>query len=328
MGQLTMQHRRIIYNQLTTTLVVIQDELYAVGGSVIVNGRCCKSNGLLKYNPFTNKWDALASMNRRRGWKCTVVHLDGYIYAIGGDGDGDEGGETSMERYNVAKGKWSKGELIALDLMDSKQTYPTVAFNGCIFMYGKEGLDDVLRAYIPATNEWAILPMPPHQHGDSKDNPPTLMVHNDKCYLVVYRRVDSHKPVESHYGDGDPHYVGDRDPPQVRPHVHQLEIIFDETSVPTLTPVTLGEAQPQDLIPANHCGAFLIDNDIFVNSNGHVHNTGIKAAAAEGQEECVNLDDWDRLNLRKDSYSSESLRGISVVYCTLDLEKVKLHEEW
>ena len=56
------------------------------------------------YDPFSNTWTEVASMNKRRRGH-SLVNLDGLLYAIGGGND-DEGFLDNMEFYDPDTNTW------------------------------------------------------------------------------------------------------------------------------------------------------------------------------------------------------------------------------
>src|SRR5262249_49616123 len=58
------------------------------------------------YNPTTNTWEAVASMQTARGNVAAAVGIDGRIYAIGGDVSAFGVGLASVEAYTPATNTW------------------------------------------------------------------------------------------------------------------------------------------------------------------------------------------------------------------------------
>lgn len=70
-----MNHARVGFG-----LVVIDDKIYALGGSNDVSD---PNTSIEEYNIYTNKWRKLPDMNLKRAWASYAV-LDKKIYVIGG----------------------------------------------------------------------------------------------------------------------------------------------------------------------------------------------------------------------------------------------------
>lgn len=63
-----------------TKFKTVQGNLYAIGG----NDGASSLDKCERYDPFLNKWTAIASMHKRRAGAGSSV-LDGYIYVVGKD---------------------------------------------------------------------------------------------------------------------------------------------------------------------------------------------------------------------------------------------------
>ena len=110
-----------------------------------------KLKSVLKYNPSSNTWDTVPSMNNARS-DFSLVELAGYLYAIGGDG-----APTSVEKYDPAQKKWTAVDSTRYACMSN---YTNGYSNFAAVLDGKIYVIDTsfnLEVYDPLTNKWSIL---------------------------------------------------------------------------------------------------------------------------------------------------------------------------
>ena len=86
-------------------MAVLNGEIYLVGG----NGSEEIGKGVQKYNPMTNTWSTIASMNERRALVAAVA-FNGKSFAIGGSGGGVT--HASTEFYDPATQLWTYGPAL------------------------------------------------------------------------------------------------------------------------------------------------------------------------------------------------------------------------
>ncbi len=273
------------------TLLATKGELYAAGGMYQTGDskpKSKKTSSFSKYNPRANKWTGLANMNTERS-SCTLVTLDDYIYAIGGEAKSAT--ELSVERYDVKTGRWSQpGEIAYLPKPREGATLTAVGYDGWLLAYS----NPKFYLYDPKTNAWyeqsklsgvivdVMLTLPAPKKPKKYKVNPVLVVHNDQCFLVSYIHVSDGPTVA-----------------MTKPIAHRVSFSKWEHAVKTdIVEIFHGSGhQSQALIPINGCGAFIVDSEVFVNVNGHVHNTGV--FVKEGVTQKVNLDMWENLPERQ-----------------------------
>lgn len=66
-----------------TGVAVIDNLLYAVGGSNRDDGTRSNLNSMERYNPDKDEWEEMPPMHRSRG-AASVTALSGCLYAVGG----------------------------------------------------------------------------------------------------------------------------------------------------------------------------------------------------------------------------------------------------
>ncbi len=136
--------------------------LYVIGGE--------SSTGVLsdlqRYDPLTDMWIPLMSMNNARAGAAAAVIDDG-IFVIGGrqsTGGPCSGGPylTTVEKYDVDANTWSP----VAPLLNGRSDLAAVAHGGKIFVFGgcnSTGVTNEVDMYDPQTNTWTttgLMPMP------------------------------------------------------------------------------------------------------------------------------------------------------------------------
>ena len=79
------------------------NKIYAIGGYGGTSNASCLST-VERYDPQTNKWEQVASMNEGRRALAAVAMPDG-IYAIGGYNGKDY--IATVEKYDILEDKWT-----------------------------------------------------------------------------------------------------------------------------------------------------------------------------------------------------------------------------
>ncbi|XP_072036701.1 uncharacterized protein [Amphiura filiformis] len=278
------------------------------------------------YLHFVNSWSQYPLMiDPRKAFP--MVHLDGYLYAIGGE-DNESEAMKEAERFSFKDKKWEK----IADLPVPCYYACATVYKGKILVYGSQPVPNAktpaqhdLQMYDPATNQWQTLLTEHHiiakhkeeeewtdsdeegKDGTSKKDDENdeenddwgsdqdldsdadideygclvpknaLVLNGDECFRVVYTAVN---PCQCSYE-------------KLKPVVHQLEFDFTGSTVPS---VKVGKPESQKLImPATaEDGTFQIRNNVYVNMQGCVHNTGIRIAPR--QKKKVNLGVWRMLH--------------------------------
>ncbi|NDI36084.1 M56 family metallopeptidase [Chengkuizengella sediminis] len=116
--------------------VVIDGNIYIVGGSVIKDGVYVYSSSLEVYHPQTDTWTQLASMNQARNNHTTEV-IDGKIYVVGGYGyDGEDYRYLSdVEVYDPQSDTWR--QLTSMD--QARGNHSAEVIDGKIYIVGGDG---------------------------------------------------------------------------------------------------------------------------------------------------------------------------------------------
>ena len=71
-----------------TGVAVIENLVYAVGGSNRDDGTRSNLNSMERYNPEKDEWEDMPPMHRSRG-AASVTALNGCLYAVGGYDSGE-----------------------------------------------------------------------------------------------------------------------------------------------------------------------------------------------------------------------------------------------
>ena len=127
-----------------------QNRIYAIGGYVDHNQTNSRTtNSAEVYDPTTNSWSNIASMNYPRAGASTVISKSGHIYVIGG-GTGDNSGQvTYNERYNPDTNTWTI--LAPMPVGLSVKAAHIDAANKYIYVFGP-----VIYKYSIIDNTWSI----------------------------------------------------------------------------------------------------------------------------------------------------------------------------
>ena len=122
-----------------------------------------------------------------------LVHLDGYIYAMGGE---DLYDRTTVERYSIEQNMWECKRSCTSSFVEPR----AVAVNGRILLYGclctwSDASINMytLEMYNPTTNSWQKM-LSETFETPYYERKPTLAVHNSECYRIVWKLVPGVKP--------------------------------------------------------------------------------------------------------------------------------------
>ena len=83
-----------------TSYIVVEGQLYRVGGRYRGIGK------FYVYDVDQNEWNLLPTMKTLR-YNCLLVHLDGFIYAIGGIDSHTDTRSDAMECFDIVKKEWT-----------------------------------------------------------------------------------------------------------------------------------------------------------------------------------------------------------------------------
>lgn len=137
--------------------------VYVVGGHAIGKGVLAS---VLAYDAAARKWVPKADLPTPRCFLASAV-VDGKLYAVGGLGEKEKGGENplgTLERYDPAADRWE-----SLPLMPTPRSrLAAAALDGKVYAVGGYDGEDkaIVEIFDPATNRWEEGPaLPFAQHG-------------------------------------------------------------------------------------------------------------------------------------------------------------------
>ncbi|XP_072051651.1 uncharacterized protein [Amphiura filiformis] len=262
------------------SMIVVNGNLYAVGGFQQTytdnyhydedfqnlglwedqnEYQCCREclDDFFLYNDEQGTWTSLPCMKNAR-CEVQLVHLDGFIYALGGL---DENGDpiSYVERFDLAKEEWQ--ELASLPR--SFHCVSAIEYHGNIITYCKQHVDlsgkndeCIISVYYPGHDTWQTKLTENCVRPESCKLGPRLFQYEDQWYRVRYEEPDDENDVQ----------------PSWRSKLHRPVVNKVRVEGGDIT-VIMGEEVSQDLIPLNSVGAFRIEDDVFVNSNGFIIKT-------------------------------------------------------
>lgn len=140
-------------------VVTLGDNIYAIGGKSAANNTL-KTVDL--YNPATDSWKSIASMNVAR-YRTIAVPFDGKIYVFGGLTDASTTYTDTVEVYNPNDNKWT----VRTKMSSARSNVLAAVVNNKIYVIGGilagGKLSGAVEAYDPVSNTWeskAALPSP------------------------------------------------------------------------------------------------------------------------------------------------------------------------
>ena len=131
-------------------VAVIDNLLYAVGGSNRDDGTRSNLNTMERYNPEKDEWEDMPPMHRSRG-AASVTALNGCLYAVGGYDSGQW--LCEVERFDPLTNQWT---LIA-PMHHSRTGVAVTALRGEVYAIGGyNGVKtvDVVEKYKPEEGTW------------------------------------------------------------------------------------------------------------------------------------------------------------------------------
>jgi kelch-like protein 2/3 len=133
--------------------VCVLDGCIFVSGGTIARQQYVAS--VEKYDPLTDSWSAVASMQHARTGHAMAV-LNGHIYVAGGcwmNEDEEKEFLRSVERYDAATNSWSS----VADMVEERDNLGLLVVNGRLTAMGGRGEQSV-EQYDAATNTWSVAP--------------------------------------------------------------------------------------------------------------------------------------------------------------------------
>lgn len=147
--------------QKVGTLVTPDNDVFIAGGQVLLksaihsHGKGAKLqtafhvvDSFFWFDAQQNTWAPKTPMCCAR-LKPSLVHCDGYIYAIGGDNVGGELNRRTVERYDCEKDEWS----MVSPLPAAWSWSTAVAAHGCVWLL----THDLTYCYFPRADAWVEM---------------------------------------------------------------------------------------------------------------------------------------------------------------------------
>ncbi|XP_072018160.1 kelch-like protein 28 [Amphiura filiformis] len=214
-------------------------------------------NSLWKYDPESNSWKELANMKLERS-TFALVHLDGFLYAIGGKCN--DGAIRSVECYDISQNKWKS----VASLKGYYALPKAVVLNGKILIYGEQVdfLGESLHSYMyelydPGTNTWHKLAT--EKYWKPAFEEPFVTVLNGKCYRIA-NQINKPKTQTDHL------VIGGR--------ICVNKVTIKERSRNSLVTAVIGKKEKQ--VPLKCRNAFCLNGKVFVYlSDDVIFDTGI-----------------------------------------------------
>ena len=219
-----------------------------------------------------------------------VVHLNGYIYAIGGQDDKDAWVQ-SAERYNLRRGEW---ETVAPIPVDMSGIHPSaVAYHERIFVTSQNEYQSGQHLYSldPITNTWKSC------DSVTTGKPGQLVYLDSSLYLVTYKTETSK--------------LGRKEPWDYCPIVN--EIITRDESQGFSYVIDQLHAHDQSHVPESELRPFRIGKRVYLMVNGKCLDSRIDVT--DGQVYDVNLNSWSKL--------IKQTEGASITLFTFDAHRFK-----
>jgi len=165
----------MVYKTNGAGVTTLDNYIFLIGGQISQEDRT-KSGACFRYDPRTNKWLTLRSMNRARAF-LAVVTKDKRIYAIGGQGRGSRP-KSSCEMYDSISGEWSPiATLPQYALLASACNYRNT-------IYVSGGHPDAGILKLTSDNTWehvAALPEARYRH--------TMLGAGNSLYIIGGRAI-------------------------------------------------------------------------------------------------------------------------------------------
>ena len=299
---------------LSRALIVAEKELYTFGyrkqfdtvdsESEIdleeVHKRC------FRYDSLENTWEEMPEMIFGCYREFPFVYLNNCIYAFGGV-DIDKCRKYEAQGYSVWDSLPRTAEYYNMDreewfplpsLPGCRDWVSAVAYKGKILVYGLNlnnlnltTENHVILVCDPSAGEDMIQTELKSKITGVKIRYPVLFVHEEVCYRILYKRVNGQSYDE-------------------QPLVNKMVL----ESQGDCAQLSVGEEVNQGMIPGNQNGAFCIQDQVFVNFNGFIHEIGWKINADESLD--IELKKWS---------AGEFIKHTNVVSYTFDKKKLGIH---
>jgi len=172
--------------------------IYVLGGYACRTIPCqeiCRHRYMEQYDPNTNSWSGAAcAPSSRPLQQVTMTALNGYIYAVGGDGHGLPGGSAEQQnlRYDPSANSWTSRASATYDIGTS-----AVSLFGYMYVFGR----GIIQRYDPNANSWSQMGSMPSGYEIPSGRPlwPSVAVLDHLIYFAGWddKRLLSYDP-----GDG------------------------------------------------------------------------------------------------------------------------------
>ena len=309
-------------------MVGVGSKLYAAGGRQMHEDRVYNADGSFRYHQLSesvfhvydsdqNSWFPLQSMSKARH-SLALVHLEGFIYAIGGQNSLSILPLHDLQRYDIVNQCW----LDLAPMPAGCHKISAVTFKNKILIFGVTGYDHVLMMYSPASDKWDVL-----EAGNveaeigvnvTDDLIPILIIHRNQCYKILYKYITGiltrgyikvvsvnvlnfgKQDVSDEVGVGTTTtYVDDL----------KVEDVEEELTV------TIGEEIRQDFIPRD-CGAFRIDDEVFMIMKGFAYKTDVRISPEQSANVDLHTVIWAK-------FHNYELYASNVTYLRFDKKKLQ-----
>ena len=154
--------------RLQQTSCVVDNNLYLIGGVILVGGILNSTSEMYMFKPSTGEWILKNPMPTDRNTPASAL-LDGKIYVAGGlhviNGVPDYNGLKTFEVYDLSTETWS----VLPDMPTYRWGLSVVAFEGKIYVFGGRGISNrpaAVDVYDPQDSSWTSvtnIPTPRYQ---------------------------------------------------------------------------------------------------------------------------------------------------------------------
>ena len=153
---------------LQQTSCVVDNNLYLIGGVILVGGILNSTSEMYMFKPSTGEWILKNPMPTDRNTPASAL-LDGKIYVAGGlhviNAVPDYNGLKAFEVYDLSTETWS----VLPDMPTYRWGLSVVAFEGKIYVFGGRGISNrpaAVDVYDPQDSSWTTvtnIPTPRYQ---------------------------------------------------------------------------------------------------------------------------------------------------------------------
>ena len=139
-------------------VAVIENLVYAVGGSNRDDGTRSNLNSMERYNPEKDEWEDMPPMHRSRG-AASVTALNNCLYAVGGYDSGKRAGILEYLVYSVV-GSSQTHVSLSKDCLEHLKNCFGCRFEVCFVIYCVLSVGQWLcevERFDPHTSQWSLI---------------------------------------------------------------------------------------------------------------------------------------------------------------------------